>query len=611
MLQKSDSEFSVDTITERMRAGARSPKAMNAVASQLFESHSWPSLSDADVAWLGDLDLRPIALQSTFQPRTDHHYHVNDLLKYHDRAFIQTAYRAILKRGPDATGFNNFLESLRSGRLNKIDVIARLRYSQEGRAKGVQIDGLFFPASIRLLYRVPVLGYLLNLSIAVARLPNAIRQEQQFQNHILAQQEIVVDQVNHIARTAIGLGKEIARALMQGAQSEQMLAVHTQKIEALAAERNDLLRRLTLVNQHLELLGLHLDQLTSALGEEQTARESGLQVLSGQLTSALSEEQTAREGGLRALSLRLGEEAGRLESESNARLQSESDARQTTAELLEKTLRSELEKLFHKEQEVRAELVLQGTRVTRLLETSQDRLAGSQQREQLETFAAEADHTLDALYLSFEDQFRGSREEIKQRLRVYLPLVQDALAGRKKEPILDVGCGRGEWLELLGQEGWQSTGIDSNRMLVQQCRERGLKVIEVDLMDHLRGLPDKSLGVITGFHIVEHLPIETLVKFLDETVRLVKPGGLVIFETPNPQNVLVGSCNFYFDPTHRNPLPSPIMKFFLESRGFIGIQILNLNPSDEAPVPGESEVVRRFNQYFYGPMDYAVVGRRP
>jgi 2-polyprenyl-3-methyl-5-hydroxy-6-metoxy-1,4-benzoquinol methylase len=581
MLQKSDSEFSVNTIAERMRAGARSPKAMNAVTSQLFESHSWPSLSDADVAWLGDLDLRPIALQPTFQPRTDHHYHVNDLLKYHDRAFIQTAYRAILKRGPDATGFNNFLESLRSGRLNKIDVIARLRYSQEGRAKSVQIEGLFFPASIRLLYRVPVLGYLLNLSIAVARLPNGIQQEQQFQNHILAQQEIIVDQVNHIARTVIGLGKEIARALMQGAQSEQMLAVHGQmlavdgqKIEALAAERNDLLRRLTLLNQHLD-----------------------------QLTFALREEQTAREGGLETLSLRLGEES--------ARLQSESDARQASAELLEKTLRSELEKIFHKEQEVRVELVLQGERVTRLLETAAESVAGPEQRVRLQAFADEANHAMDALYLSFEDQFRGGREEIKQRLRVYLPLIKEALANRKTEPIMDVGCGRGEWLELLGEEGWHATGIDSNRMLVRQCRELNLKVIEAELMTHLRGLPDKSLGVITGFHIVEHLPIETLVKFLDETVRVVKPGGLVIFETPNPQNVLVGSCNFYFDPTHRNPLPSPIMKFFLESRGFTQVEILNLNPSDEAPVTGEGEVVRRFNQYFYGPMDYAVIGRRP
>jgi hypothetical protein len=94
-------------------------------------------------------------------------------------------------------------------------------------------------------------------------------------------------------------------------------------------------------------------------------------------------------------------------------------------------------------------------------------------------------------------------------------------------------------------------------------------------------------------------------------VRVIKSGGLVILETPNPQNVLVGSCNFYFDPTHRNPLPSPVMKFLLDSRGYTGVEVVNLNPSDEAPVAGDSELVRRFNEYFYGPMDYAVVGRRP
>jgi O-antigen chain-terminating methyltransferase len=146
---------------------------------------------------------------------------------------------------------------------------------------------------------------------------------------------------------------------------------------------------------------------------------------------------------------------------------------------------------------------------------------------------------------------------------------------------------------------------------VGQCAERGLDVVAEDLLSYMKRLADASLGAVTGFHIIEHLAIETLIEFLDQTVRVVKAGGVVIFETPNPQNVLVGSCNFYFDPTHRNPLPSPVMKFLLESRGFVGVDVLNLNPSDDTPVAADSELARRFNQYFYGPMDYAVVGYRP
>src|SRR5262249_31917377 len=160
------------------------------------------------------------------------------------------------------------------------------------------------------------------------------------------------------------------------------------------------------------------------------------------------------------------------------------------------------------------------------------------------------------LYVAFEDQFRGTREDIKKRCRVYLPIIQDAGVGADEMPILDLGCGRGEWLELLQDEGLQARGLDINPLLVEACRKRGLEVVEGDMIAFLRTLPDASVGGITGFHIIEHVPLEILINVLDETVRVLKPGGLAIFETPNPQNILVGSCNFYIDPTHRRPLHS-------------------------------------------------------
>jgi hypothetical protein len=95
---------------------------------------------------------------------------------------------------------------------------------------------------------------------------------------------------------------------------------------------------------------------------------------------------------------------------------------------------------------------------------------------------------------------------------------------------------------------------------------------------------------------------------LDETVRVLKPGGIAIFETPNPQNVLVGSCNFYMDPTHRNPLPSPMLRFLAEARGLCRVSVLDLHPYPEAFHLDGSELATRFNQYFYGPQDYAVIG---
>jgi 2-polyprenyl-3-methyl-5-hydroxy-6-metoxy-1,4-benzoquinol methylase len=114
---------------------------------------------------------------------------------------------------------------------------------------------------------------------------------------------------------------------------------------------------------------------------------------------------------------------------------------------------------------------------------------------------------------------------------------------------------------------------------------------------------------VTGFHIIEHLPFEVLVKLMDETVRVLKPGGVAIFETPNPENVLVGSYTFYLDPTHRNPLPSAVVKFMAEARGLCRVEVMPLH-SLEAYRMEEAglEITKRFNEYFYGPQDYAVVG---
>lgn len=215
--------------------------------------------------------------------------------------------------------------------------------------------------------------------------------------------------------------------------------------------------------------------------------------------------------------------------------------------------------------------------------------------------------SLDKLYAAFEDQFRGNREDIKARQRVYLPLVKKSLEQTKGD-ILDIGCGRGEWLELLHEEGLRGVGVDANHFVVKKCREQGLDVVNADAILYLRSMPDESLGVVSCFHVVEHLPTNVLIQLLDETVRTLKTGGIAILETPNPQNVLVGSNNFYFDPTHRNPIPSPTLKFLAEARGLRHVEIMNLHPYPESFRVSGSDLAERFNEYFYGPQDYALIG---
>ena len=224
---------------------------------------------------------------------------------------------------------------------------------------------------------------------------------------------------------------------------------------------------------------------------------------------------------------------------------------------------------------------------------------------------ASDDHELlEALYVSFEDEFRGTRDDIKDRLRGYLPIVREARAGEQDTPIIDLGCGRGEWLELLREECLVGRGIDVNEVLLRQCRDRGLETAHCDALGYLRQLGQCSVGAVTAFHLIEHLAFADLIRLLDETVRVLRPGGVAIFETPNPQNLQVASHTFYMDPTHRNPLPGPMMQFMAQARGLVDVRIVPRNPYPQSAMLSGGEIAQRLNAMFYGPQDYAVVGRK-
>src|SRR5262249_52682616 len=367
------------------------------------------------------------------------------------------------------------------------------------------------------------------------------------------------------------------------------------------------------------------EQFQSQLGELADLIKDRSRALQTETQAKIAEEIAQRQQEQSLLSTRLDESARQWRDELQALTQLARHWREEIrgvetalhqADLLQreqfdstsKNFQRELGDLLQKHQEMNVELVLQRQRMSSLIEEASKRLPTVLGERQLKKVVAEEAHLLDAFYASFDERFRGSRDEIKRRLRVYLPVLNQHAIGTAAMPVLDVGCGRGEWLEVLKEHGLEASGIDSNRVLANRCREQGLAVVEADLLEYLPDVADGTFGAVTGFHIVEHLPLEELAEFLDQTVRILKPVGLVIFETPNPQNVLVGSCNFYFDLTHRNPIPSQVLSFLLESRGFLDVQVMNLNPSDDTPVDDDSDLARRFNQYFYGPMDYAVIG---
>jgi O-antigen chain-terminating methyltransferase len=215
---------------------------------------------------------------------------------------------------------------------------------------------------------------------------------------------------------------------------------------------------------------------------------------------------------------------------------------------------------------------------------------------------------LDAFYVSFENRFRGPRKQIKKRVEIYLPIIRKAHAGCPEAPVLDVGCGRGEWLELLEEHKLHASGVDINSAMQAQCRERKLEVVQGDAIAHLRSLPESSLGAVTGFHIIEHLELEVLMDLFSETIRVLVPGGVAIFESPNCKNLIVGATNFNIDPTHRNPVFPETAQFMLSIHGFNKVKLKYLAPVEVQRFTGKDRQSIVLNDLLYGPQDFAVIG---
>ncbi|PYI90094.1 MAG: SAM-dependent methyltransferase, partial [Verrucomicrobia bacterium] len=224
---------------------------------------------------------------------------------------------------------------------------------------------------------------------------------------------------------------------------------------------------------------------------------------------------------------------------------------------------------------------------------------------------SQGQHNLDAFYVAFENRFRGDRQLVKDRQQVYLPYLRFLECSGEDKAILDLGCGRGEWLELLQENGFSCAGVDSNAIMVAQCQERQLPAIEKDVLSFLGEQKDGVYGAVTAFHLLEHLPPIILLDLVKEVFRVLQAGGIAIFETPNPDNLLVGSNRFYLDPTHVRPLPKPLLEFSLILAGFKKVEIRSLQP--DAPVDFDKECPKLeefINRMFFGDQDYCAIAHK-
>src|SRR5690242_526236 len=219
-------------------------------------------------------------------------------------------------------------------------------------------------------------------------------------------------------------------------------------------------------------------------------------------------------------------------------------------------------------------------------------------------------------YFAFESRMRGSTELIRERQSVYLDDFRAAA------PVLDIGCGRGEFLTLLREAGVEARGIDVDAEMVTHCREEGLEVEQADALSHLASLDDDSLGGIFCAHVLEHLSPTALFRLLELAVAKLRPEGVFAAETPNPLS-LVALANFTADLSHDRPLHPATLSFLARQVGFRKVDLRFLSEPSESerlklvPLPDGAELatakdaldanVNRLNDVVFGPQDYAVL----
>ena len=214
----------------------------------------------------------------------------------------------------------------------------------------------------------------------------------------------------------------------------------------------------------------------------------------------------------------------------------------------------------------------------------------------------------DHFYSAFEDRYRGSRELIKSRQKAYLPFIEKLKTQGRTLKALDVGCGRGEWLELLRDWGVEAEGVDLDDSMLHICYEMGLAVSNQNALTVLAQAPSASLDIVSGFHIAEHLEFSQLVTLVKESLRVLRPGGLLILETPNSENIAVATSSFYLDPTHHNPIPIQLLGFLLSHTGFPVVEEVRLNADispDQSSWISLNDVISGVSR------DYAVIGQAP
>jgi O-antigen chain-terminating methyltransferase len=472
------------------------------------------------------------------------------ILDLDNAAFLRAAYQCILGRPIDSVGYVDAMDGLIEGEPRS-DVLWRLVESTEARLKGVEP------------------------SFLLGNRPEAVSGQRSANRSLFGRLASWIVRLRHAPARISVLGHDLRRlSLKVDWLLSQSADVEVSRVEVASS-----------MSQHLRELQEH--------------SEAALEALESELNKRLERLQQAWEAVSEGLQRQLDVAAEQCRDLVNSAGASASEMRTTIDDVrqLERRLLVDEYRLAD------AELRTRHDRVN----VAPEPILGSWRQP-----AESTDAGGELLYLALEDAFRGTDAVIRSRLELYVPRVAACGAGTTDSPVIDLGCGRGEWLQLLTDQGYRAKGVDNSIVMTELCRVKGLDVECIDAVDYLSGMRPASAGMITAFHIIEHLPFEQLLQIVDLSLRALRPGGMLILETPNPENIVVATCNFYVDPTHVRPIPPDLLEFLVRARGFGDVETLRLHPLEMVRSSKEhpewlNPVLDRFNCS----QDYAVVAVRP
>lgn len=240
-------------------------------------------------------------------------------------------------------------------------------------------------------------------------------------------------------------------------------------------------------------------------------------------------------------------------------------------------LRQELDGLRQEQENFKQASGVQSDRITVLnknvVETKGNLKQVTDRVETLELQQIPEEIISDEMYLAFEKKFRGAQESIFERQNYYAEKYLTEISQETNALALDLGCGRGEWLQKLNAIGFRTIGVDTNESMVSVCRENGLEAVHTDAISYLGSLESNSVSVLTAFQVIEHMSKSEVTKLIKEAYRVLKKDGLLILETPNICNLEVGAASFHIDPTHINAVHPSYLQFMAEYFGYTKAEI--------------------------------------